>query len=287
MSLRDVSTGALVLMGLLCSSNALATESGDDENKHAAIKQKCADTFLEAQTLRDGGQLIKARDQFRLCSEPQCPGIVIKECSKGLELLQNRIPKLTFRVRDKNNSETTQARIFIDEREVLSTVSGQAIEVGLGERQVRAELADGEKKSMRIVVQEGERRLIEIDFAPVPAVTTTQAPAAPPESRSISPLAYIGFGLGGAATIAGAITGGLALGAASDLRKQCEQSGCAQSDIDDEALISHVSTAMFVVAGAGFALGVGGLLLPDDNEDHARRWEAVISPNWVGLKTRF
>jgi hypothetical protein len=77
---------------------------------------------------------------------------------------------------------------------------------------------------------------------------------------------WVALGVGGAGLIAGGITGGLALGAHSNLQNKCGGGSgtcppSAQSDVDSYNTFGAISTVGFVVGGVGAAAGVVLLLL--------------------------
>jgi hypothetical protein len=75
-------------------------------------------------------------------------------------------------------------------------------------------------------------------------------------------LAIVAFGVGGAGLVVGAITGGIALGKAGDLKDKCgADKSCPpseQSNVDSYKSVGTISTIGFIVAGVG---GVTGLVL--------------------------
>jgi len=110
------------------------------------------------------------------------------------------------------------------------------------------------------VVAEQEPRVEVAIAAPEPVAPVS----AKPESRSmgIPALAWSGFAVGGAALVAGVVTGAIALSHAS----ACKDNGCTSDELDQGVAIAHASTASFVVAGAGIAAGIVGLFIALPNE---------------------
>ncbi len=76
-------------------------------------------------------------------------------------------------------------------------------------------------------------------------------------------LVPIGFAVGGAALVAGAITGGLSLSKAGDITEACGDT-CPpdQEDaLDSAIMLANISNVTFGVAAVGVVLGVVGLTL--------------------------
>jgi len=85
--------------------------------------------------------------------------------------------------------------------------------------------------------------------------------SAPPEGGTISPVGPIVLGIGGAAVLAGLITGGVALAEGDDLRARCGGSVCPDSDqgrIDNVTALSNATDALLF---GGAAVAVVGLVL--------------------------
>ena len=127
---------------------------------------------------------------------------------------------------------------------------------GVGERRVREELELERGKKMRVTLV-------------LPPIETDLS-GGPDEAKDPMPYligSYVAFGFGGAALIAGAATGGVVLSQRGDLEERCPN-GCLPADHDDAQAFNEMriaSTALFVVAGVGAAVGTALFLLaPDD-----------------------
>ncbi|OJY24304.1 MAG: hypothetical protein BGO98_20810 [Myxococcales bacterium 68-20] len=147
----------------------------------------------------------------------------------------------------------------------------------------------------QITLGEGESKRIELDAGPSTGAATTQP--SPPQGdkapeRSLSPLVFIGFGVAAAGVAAGSVTGLMALGAGSDAKTSCPDLRCgnqqAFDDVESGRMLGTVSTVSFIVAGAGAALGVYGLLW--GKPSGAKREPSVgvsLAPASVALRGRF
>lgn len=123
----------------------------------------------------------------------------------------------------------------------------------------------------------GARAHVELALAPLePSRVTLQAPTPmhSPFARSqrsdaparISPVAYVAFGVGAVALASGAVTGTLAAVDEGELRDACKGKVCAGPDgdaLDRARTLADVSTASFVAAGIGLAIGGALWLLTD------------------------
>lgn len=128
---------------------------------------------------------------------------------------------------------------------------------------------------------------------PPPTPSPTPTPQPPPDDgggSSISPLVWIGFGLGAVGLIVGSITGGVSFAQAQELQDECgEDNVCPssrQDDVDEMLALAHTSTAMFVIAGVGTTLGIVGIFLSGGDDEQASL-ELQVAPTGLSLSGRF
>jgi hypothetical protein len=143
---------------------------------------------------------------------------------------------------------------------------------------------------------------------PAEAATRTPAPAAfyppavaEPSRRPLWPLVYAGFGVAVAGLATGIVTGVSHLNKIASIKNDYCNGGTActpgfESALDDARPTATVSTVAFVVAGAGVAAGIVGLLLPGKHgEDpsaaslagEAVRWSPVVGLGSLGARATF
>lgn len=100
----------------------------------------------------------------------------------------------------------------------------------------------------------------------------------------------ITFGVGGVGLVVGAIAAGVSFAKFGELEKACgPELACAESlrgEVETGRTLGHVSTAAFVVAGVGAAVGVTLLLLPPSSKPPANAG-MVVGPGFVGVKGAF
>jgi hypothetical protein len=106
-------------------------------------------------------------------------------------------------------------------------------------------------------------------LAPVaPSRAPLRAPIPPDEpNEGYSPLVYVGFGIGGAGLLVGAITGAITLSKGGDVDEICPNARCTpegRAKIDDATVVANVSNVAFGVAGVGVALGLVGIAISGD-----------------------
>jgi len=110
------------------------------------------------------------------------------------------------------------------------------------------------------------------------------------DAGGLSPLVWVGFGVGAAGLVAGTITGAVALSKTAKLRDTCGSTICGpqhEDDVQRAEAIAHGSTVSFALGGAGVALGLVALLWLSGGDDEsgpagAPQGAASVSP-WIGV----
>lgn len=119
-----------------------------------------------------------------------------------------------------------------------------------------------------------------------------------PSTGGTSPLVYVGFGVGGAGIIAGAITGILSLSRAGKVDELCPDGVCPTRDRLDQATpekdaavtLANVSNVAFAVGVVGVGLGVTGLFLSKREANKPAQGASMhltFGPSSVGVAGRF
>jgi hypothetical protein len=248
---RAVSLASLVL---LVGAPAIAS----------AGPKECIAFADDGQKLRDDGKLHAARDKFIACAAKTCPAVVSKQCNQWLGEVEKEIPSLTFKATDEDGKDITDAKIFVDGKELASSVQSRALPIDPGEHTVRIERSDGKSLEEKVVVRPGEKdRLVALAFQPPPKpatpATNNQPPPAAPEERPfhIPTLALVGAGVGVAGAITTIVFAMSAKGDEDDLRSRCAPNcpSSEKSSIDTKLLLANVGMVVGL-AGLGFAVVV-------------------------------
>lgn len=238
--------------------------------------------FAVGKTQEKLGKLVEARDT--LLSVRQLPvmedetGPLEEARTKAAELafaIGKRIPTLEIMVRG-----VPEVDVQVDGTPIERAATSVPRRMNPGTHQVVVTAPGYQQQTRSVTLTEGDTQKLEIQLEPLP-----QTPAPPPltkptptvrplpdDGSRTSSLVYIGFSVGAAGLLVGAITGGIALATASSLEDACDGDRCPRStteeDFDTTLALSHASTAGFVVAGVGGALGLIGLLvMGSDDED--------------------
>lgn len=253
-------------------------------------------------TLHALGRLIEAHERCAsvsglgawLVPEPDVFVAARDEARALTQTLAGIIPSLRIHL----TGATTQVSVRIDGNAVSNAILERPEPVDPGEHVV--EVVEGSRRAAAsVTLSEREARTLDVLLpaspTPLPIGPVPPTGGSPDSSKSsLSPLAWIGFGIGGAGLIVGVVAGGVAASQASDVSDRCPENACDAADAalhdDYDAAVStaHVSTAGFVVAGVGVALGIIGLLLPNEEATmqtaHVEPW---ITPLGGGLRGRF
>jgi len=132
--------------------------------------------------------------------------------------------------------------------------------------------------------------LLDLDAPASPPMVTPVTPVTPPQ-RQVSLLVYLGFGIGAAPLLVGAVTGGLSLSKTSslatrcDAAKRCAAGSAGASDLDAAATLANISNITLAVGVAGMVTGIVGLVLSREDR-HAVPTMAiapVIGPGTLGV----
>ncbi len=219
--------------------------------------EQCIGDSDRAQTLRDDGKLLAARDLFVSCAREQCPAMIRSDCAAWLQGVEAKLPSVVLRARDASGRDLAAVVVSLDGQKLAERLDGRAVAVDPGERAFRFQVSGAAPIDERVVVHEGEKnRAIDVVFTTLGVVQATPGGAAQPPSTSAEPrraipvAAYIlsGFGVVG---IGGFTYFGLtAKSHRDDLRADCAPS-CDESRVDAakrEQLFANVSLGVGVVA---------------------------------------
>lgn len=244
-------------------------------------------TRMRALTLEKLGRLTEAKRVHRQLVDEKLPERAPpefvraqEESQKSLESLETRIPRLRISLAHA----PLGTKVTLD-GSPLDPAASEAVRVDPGKHTVEVTPPSGEKLSRDVDLAEQADERIAFDLAPAPRTAPTSAPSAAPVPTSAAVISIppskaepeskrsflgpgIAFGVGGAALIVGAVTGGLTIAKRSEVDTLCdEHRECPKDleqklDLDQANSVAHVSTVAFAVAGVGLATGTLLLLLP-------------------------
>src|SRR6185312_6770376 len=110
-------------------------------------------------------------------------------------------------------------------------------------------------------------------------------------SHVMRTVAWTGVAVAGVGVVVGSIAGLSSLSYTSDAKASCNVDRCspaAQPDLDAARTTATISTIGFVVAGAGAAAAVIGVVVGDKSDaPRAGRIEPLVGPGSIGARVRF
>ena len=200
----------------------------------------------------------------------------------------SRMPTLVIRIIGAPPGQ--DAWVSIDGDLVEHTVASTPQALNPGPHVVAAGLPGHPTKTREITLEETDAKVLQIDVTPTPS-PKPPAPIVVPTTE-LSPLVWIGFGVAGAGTIVGAVTGGISLALASEVRGVCfEGRICPRSAEDkrDRSLaLAHASTVSFALAGLGSLVGIIGFVISRPADPNASvTVRAAVTPGGLTVSGAF
>jgi hypothetical protein len=261
-----------------------------------------------ARTQEKLGRLIEARDaciavtRFPVAAREPAAFTKAREAAKRLaEELGARIPSLVLRISGPPPGTEIQANL--DDKPLASDLVGLPIKINPGQHRVVAEASGFRPVERELDVAEGETKELSLVLSRAKASSApeTSAPRAvvAPAEKEPGPtrtLMWVGFGVGGAAVVTGAVTGVASLSATNRAKELCEDTRCppeAQDDINSGTTLANISNVAFAVGAVGLGVGVWQLISTgkaSSNQSAAARAagvEPLIGLGRVGIAGRF
>ena len=200
----------------------------------APTKEQCVESHRQAQQAQNEEKLVHARELARTCTALSCPGLIVSDCARWLNDIEQRIPSVVFEVR-LDGKPNLSATVTADGKRVEEWTRGESLRVDPGEHQFRFELGDLPPVVQNLLLAEGMRyRIVSAEFtsetrpAATPASPITDlppdSPANPstPSSGRVPVLVYPLLGLGVVGAGGFAVFGMLGKSKQSDLENTCK-----------------------------------------------------------------
>jgi hypothetical protein len=200
----------------------------------------------------------------------------VKRAITSLDSLRPRVPTLLMKLSEPD------AQVTLDGRPVAGL--GAAIEVDPG-RHVVVVSAGPRKRDYVVELRDGDRRELDLELPSGPTIPSAEPSPAPAPDASTddgSGLRIAGVvvgGLGLAAVIAGAVTGGLVFAKKSTVEENCEDAVCNAAGLEaaDEAeTLGMVSNVTLPVGGAALVAGVLMFFLAPDGSSESEAARAPV-----------
>ncbi len=286
---RTTARLALSAAGCLLSASALAAEDAPNQ-------QQCADSYVNAQTMRRDGDLMGAREQLLVCASQTCLAAVQKDCAQWLTEVESSLPTVVFEV---EGADVKDVHVAVDGQPVDEDAhAGRAVSLNPGKHTFKFTFPDGTTSEKTVTLLEGQKnKAVKAgakldtsaggpDIEDTPGGDDEQGAA----SASALPWAFVGLGVVGFG-----VATGFWLDASSKL-DDLDSSGCApncaSSDrdaIEQSRLIGDIGFGVGVVSlgvatvlwlGSGNGAASGTL----DTQARAKRRQQALRFDVRGLR---
>jgi hypothetical protein len=287
----------------------LAREAGDlldgKRYEEALDRARQAETLyhapshllMAAEALKALGRLAEAMDAYeRLVAEPlpsSAPPLFLKAQETGRNALRElaaRTPSVLVRV---SGAPRDRVKALLDGHPI-DLAMGVAVRTDPGAHRIDV-AGEGFAPVSRTVSLPPKGGIVVVDVALAPAgaandvpsepaaLEPPQLPPVPPREKGSLVPGIVTISLGGAAAVAGAITGAMSISQTSALKSRCPQNRCMPGDqtaLDSAGRLATTSDVTFGIAGAGVVVGVI-LLIVRPGGAPAPRASARVTP-WIG-----
>jgi hypothetical protein len=257
--------------------------------------------YAVAKTRAALGLLVEARDLAlevtRMppkAGEPPAFAKARESAGKLAEDLSRRVPNLEITL--KGGPESGDVQLTLDGEAVPAATLGSPRKTNPGHHTVTAAAAGFKSATAEVDLAEGESKPVALELSPDGAGAVAVAPPKgngagdlpdnppdQPEKRHLSPLVYVGFGVGAAGLVTGTVTGILHLTKTSQVKdRYCNGGDVCQpgfeSDRDTAKTYATIANIAFGVGIVGVAVGVVALVTSKPHTEASPTPSAKLPP---------
>jgi hypothetical protein len=276
------------------------------ETAHAIMRVPTTGVAL-ARAQEKSSKLLEARDTalsvVRSPVQPSEPAVFTEARTAAQDLgeaIEPRIPSLTIAV---DGAPVDQVQVSIDGAELPRKLIAVPRKLNPGKHVVTASAPGFHQARADVDLAEAASETLTLRLEPSTGPTTESWPKGSNEpapshagdaaKTHVSPLVYIGFGVGAVGLVVGSVTGVLSLSKASSAEEQCDGNACKEAagdDIDGSKSLANVSNVAFGVGAVGIGVGVFGLLSSGGEPKTGRAKpgvEPLVGTRFVGMRGVF
>jgi hypothetical protein len=210
------------------------------------------------------------------------------EAADLAEEVKKRIPTLSVTLTGVASDSAAQLQVDGFSVPIVSLTGIRKVNPG---KHVVIARAGTHEETRNVELEESKTQDLAINLAG-PGASTPAGPIAPDATgpKEISPVTWIGLGVGVLGIGLGAVTGIIALGKASKVDNACTSTHCppsAKSDVDSGRTVATISTIGFAVGGTGLVTAAVGYFLLSKPKAAATGVTPFITASSVGLDGSF
>jgi hypothetical protein len=231
----------------------------------------CTVAADKGQDLRDAHKPLEAREQFRICAATACPKVVQDDCTRWLEAIEAAVPSVVVTAKSDAGVDLVDVTVLVDGQPFATKLNGESLTLDPGSHVFHFEAKGASSLDRQVVVAEGQRNQQVAVVLEVSAPAPPSSPERQPLPRSPSPAStsdglgtqkIVAAAAGGVGVIGlgvGTVFGVVALSKRSAANGVCPGTTCptqlGSQKWSDAVAASSISTAAFIVGGAGLLAG--------------------------------
>jgi hypothetical protein len=230
----------------------------------AQEKSDCMVAADKGQDLRDAHKPLEAREQFRICAATTCPKVVQDDCTRWLETIEAAVPSVVVTAKSSAGVDLIDVTVSVDGQPFATKLNGESLPLDPGAHAFHFEATGGGSLDREVVVAEGEQnQRVAVVLQPPPEPEPVSRPSSPTSTpdglgtqkivgAAAGGVGVVGLGMGTAFVI-------VALSTRSAANLVCPDATCptrsGSQKWSDAVVASNISTAAFIVGGAGLLAG--------------------------------
>jgi hypothetical protein len=276
----------------VCSSLAAAQTPSAEKDGH---KSQCLVAYSDAQELRIQGAMLRARDRLLVCSQSDCPGPIVHDCSEWLTEVDGNLSSVVFAVSDALGRDVSDTRVRANGRLLTEHTDGRALLLDPGSYTFAFEAPGFARVELTIAMRQSEKnRLLRVQLTALPGsldlAAATSDTARAPDVRATSfrvPAGTVVLGATAAVGVAGFVYFGLSGRSKRLEAEHCNASCGSVIDSGKRAyIIADISLGVAVLA-ASAAILVAVLDHGAAPAEHAKQMQSGFALHADGLHLTF
>lgn len=182
-------------LGVCYGAAILTATAASFAQPKSDTKAACVAAYKEGQVHRKNGELLSARDDFKVCAQKVCPAVLRKDCGPWLQKVEESIPSVVVRSSSATGKPMSDSRILVDGKVIEQKAPDGTIEMDPGAHVVRVEATGHDAVDRSIKLRIGEKKTpLEIKLEPTRAVSQAVSRPIPGSFFAFGAVSLVGFG---------------------------------------------------------------------------------------------